>query len=233
MMQLGRLILSGLILVAGCTQAVPPATEAAPSADAALTATTAPVDAWSNTQVLPGQRVGPVTQQTSRQGLVDLFGETRLRDVEVQVGEGFTEPGTRVDLGPDRSFTVVWKDRSGDEPVTARDFGPAWKTPEGIGVGTSFAELQTILGGFQLYGLGWDYGGSLVLADSQLKDYYGQLILRVAPAADAAERAPEALQAVSGDTLFSASDPHFQALDLHVSEMIVYLTPQETAPQTP
>ena len=132
--------------------------------------------------IIPGDRVGPIASDTSRDRLVELFGEAALTDTEVAVGEGFTESGTVVAEGSDDTFAVIWVDDSQTEPATVKDFGPAWQTPEGIGVGTSFAELQDILGPFELYGFGWDYGGTLVLEGSNLSDYYGSLILRVQPA---------------------------------------------------
>jgi hypothetical protein len=49
-----------------------------------------------DTMIVPGDRVGPITRDTSRDRLVELFGEAALTDTEVAVGEGFTESGTVV-----------------------------------------------------------------------------------------------------------------------------------------
>ncbi|NEQ46205.1 MAG: hypothetical protein F6K00_22760 [Leptolyngbya sp. SIOISBB] len=180
----------------------------------------------TDTVVVPGDRVGPITSDTSRADLVDMFGEAVLADTEVAVGEGFTESGTVVADGSEQTFAVIWVDDRQAEPATVKDFGPVWQTPEGVGIGTSFAELQGILGPFELYGFGWDYGGTLVLENSNLSDYYGSLILRVQPSnPELFQQEAGAFQALQGDKLISSEDPNLPDLDLVVDEMIVYINP--------
>jgi hypothetical protein len=206
-------------------------TDQATKADPSPTESTDPSQALtatplSDTLVIPGERVGPVTRDTSRQDLVDMFGEAALADTEIAVGEGFTESGTTVNLGTEQAFSVIWVDNSQSQPATVKDFGSAWQTPEGIQIGTPFADLQTILGEFDLYGFGWDYGGTIVLEGSELSNYYGLLILRLQPADSATfQQQPDAMQAVQGDKLIASTDPNLASLDLVVSEMIVYLNP--------
>lgn len=179
-----------------------------------------------DTTVVPGERVGPVTRDTTRQELAALFGEANLQDEQVEVGEGFRKPGTTVNLSDNRSFSIIWNDETQTQPAEVRDFGSAWRTPEGIGVGTSLAELQDTMGSFELYGFGWDYGGTVVLKGSQLAEYDNLLVLRLRPAPEALEASPEALQAVSGDSAYAASNPQVQELNPEVEEMIVYLSPR-------
>lgn len=175
--------------------------------------------------IVPGESVGPVTSRTSRADLADLYGEAALEDLEVPMGEGFTESGTIVNADTDAAFSVVWLDETQSEPLLAKDFGPAWQTSEGIQIGTSFTRLQTLLGPFDLYGFGWDYGGTIVLEGSNLSEYYGLLILRLQPDPVAMEQAADNFQAVQGDRLISSDDPNLAMLNLTVDEMIVYLTP--------
>ena len=175
--------------------------------------------------IIPGEQVGPVTRQTSRTDLGDLFGEAALQDMQIPVGEGFTESGTIVNAGTEQAFSIIWVDESQTQPATIKDFGAAWQTSEGLKVGTSFTELQTVLGSFSLYGFGWDYEGTLVLAGSTLDQYDGLLILRLQPETAAIEQFPEAYQAVLGDKLLTSNDPNLLRLNLAVNEMIVYLTP--------
>lgn len=209
-------------------------TEEATSTDVASTDTdaTAAVDVQlSDTLIVPGDRVGPITSDTSRDRPVELFGEAALTDTEVAVGEGFTESGTVVAAGSDSAFAVIWVDDSQAEPATVKDFGTDWATPEGISIGTSFAELQEILGPFELYGFGWDYGGTLVLEGSNLSDYYGVLILRVQPAdPDLFQQQAGAFQALLGDKLIASDNPSLPELNLVVDEMIVYINPPANNP---
>ena len=178
----------------------------------------------TDTTIIPGERVGSVTQATSRADLATLYGEAALSDTEVHIGEGFTEPGTTVNADTPAMFSVVWAEDAPSQAVTVRDFGPAWQTPEGLRVGMPFAELQSVLGDFNLYGFGWDYGGTIVLESSDLSNYSGQIVLRLAPAnANTFQQQTEAFQALSGDRLISSDNPYLPALDLVVDEMIVYL----------
>lgn len=195
----------------------PTASPSEPAAEADPTVDFEPV-------VIPGERVGPITATTSREELADLVGAEHLQDDSVAVGEGFSEPATIVDLGSEYQVTLTWTDDSRSQIATAREFGSAWSTPEGIRVGLSFAELKPILGSFQLYGFGWDYGGSVVLEGSNLSHYYGDLVLRLKPSQGTIDQAPQAYQAVTGDSLFASDNPNLEALDLYVDNMIVYLT---------
>ncbi|HAZ43859.1 MAG TPA: hypothetical protein DDW76_22440 [Cyanobacteria bacterium UBA11369] len=181
-----------------------------------------------DTLIIPGERVGPVTRNTSRRDLARLFGESRLRDKTISGAEGIGQfAATDVNLGRERSFTVVWSNSAQNQVGTVRNFGTAWKTREGIGVGTSLTELRRILGEFQLSGLAWDYGGTVVFERTRLARYQGGLTLVVDAAPDAAQRFPNNYQAVSGDSLFSSNNPNWQRLGIKVAAMTVYLASDE------
>ncbi|MEM9005395.1 MAG: hypothetical protein AAGE59_17960 [Cyanobacteria bacterium P01_F01_bin.86] len=182
-------------------------------------------EAQADTIVVPGERVGPVTLATTRADLAEIYGENALADTEIPVGEGFTESGTTVNAGSDQAFAIIWTDATQTQPATVMDFGPAWQTPEGLKLGTSFAELKSTAGGFSLYGLGWDYEGTVILEGSNLAQYHNLLLLRLGPKPDAITQYPNEYQAVLGDKLLSSDDPNLPPLDLSVYEMIVYLTP--------
>jgi hypothetical protein len=175
--------------------------------------------------VVPGQRVGPITAQTSRVELADIYGEAALADGSIPVGEGFTEPGTVVTPGPGQQFTVVWTDTSQTKPELVRDFGPAWQTPEGLGVGVAYPTVKATLGDFGIYGFEWDYGGTVLLEDSQLAQYHRLLWLRLAPSAAAMAEYPEAYQSLLGDEVFASSNPNLELLNPSVDEMVVSFEP--------
>jgi hypothetical protein len=175
--------------------------------------------------IIPGERVGPVTAETSREELAEIYGEDKLEDQAIAMGEGTTESGTMVNLGLDQQFAIVWRDNSQSEPLLAKDFGPAWQTPEGLGVGVPYSMVKSVLGDFKLYGFAWDYEGSLVLEGSNLDKYYGDLLLRVRPSQESVEAHPKEYQAVMGDALFAGDDPNLEPLDIQVYEMTVYLNP--------
>ncbi|MBD2460628.1 hypothetical protein H6G89_06180 [Oscillatoria sp. FACHB-1407] len=204
-----------------------PSPEASAPQAAVASAPAAEPEAEIDTTVVPGERVGPITRDTTRDDLVTLFGEDNLKDETVSIGEGESEVATIVYPDSERSLTVIWTDDTRSKLAAVINLGSAWKTPEGIGVGTSFTELQEKLGEFQLYGFDWDYAGTIVLEGSDLADYEGLLVLRVEPAENAAETAPSNYEAVMGDQLFPSTDPNFEPLGIKVGEMAVSLDPEQ------
>ncbi len=181
----------------------------------------------TDTLIVPGQRVGPITRTTTKQDLVKLFGASRLVDKTISGAEGIGSfAATQLKLSQGRSLLIVWSDNSRTKPLDVRNLGSAWKTREGIGVGTPLSELRKKLGNFKIYGLGWDYGGTILLDSSKLSRYEGKLILRVDAAPNAYEKFPNNYQAVSGDSTFSSSNPHWKPLGIKLSEIIVVLNPQ-------
>ncbi|HIK54839.1 MAG TPA: hypothetical protein IGS37_06720 [Synechococcales cyanobacterium M55_K2018_004] len=218
-----------VLLLAGCatSTSVPdsvaqPSPQTSPRVGVTPTATPS-IPTPGDLQVVPGDRFGPVTPATTRDDLARWYGVERLTDEEIPIGEGETQPGTVVNLGETQSFTVVWTDENRTKVDHIRNPGSAWKTPQGIGIGTAFDTLQQQLGPFQLYGFAWDYSGTVVLKNSNLANYDGLLILRLAPAAEAIEQAKAQYEAVMGDTLYDSTNPNLPPLNLKVEEMIVYL----------
>jgi hypothetical protein len=113
-------------------------------------------------RVVPGERFGPIAPRTSEAGLKEAVGASVVVPSRVYLAEGFCTPGTRV--FPDRSYEmeIAWADSARTRPafVRARNAAGPWRTPLGVGVGSTLAELEA-LGGepISFSGFGWDYGG--------------------------------------------------------------------------
>jgi len=150
-------------------------------------------------------------------------------DEAFHIGEGFMEPATVVNLG-NYSFTVIWGDENRTTPLEVRSLGSAWQLPEGISMNMTFAELQQTLGEFQIFGLGWDYGGTVLLDNTALDQHRDDLVLRMEPEMGTAQTHPEDFQAVLGDRLYASTNPHFQPLNLTLEEIIVFLEPTNSQP---
>jgi len=194
----------------------------------ALTSQFALSTSSQDTLIIPGSRVGAVTSKTTRKDLVKLFGASRLKDGSIYGPEGIGKFSvTRVNLGAEKSFTVVWSNNAKTKPVSVTDLGTAWKTPEGIGVGTSLTQLRQKLGEFKLFGLGWDYGGTVLLEKTKLSRYHGKLMLQVEAAPNAADKFPNDYRVVSGDQELSSTNPHWKPLGIRVREISVVLNPSK------
>ena len=175
-----------------------------------------------DTSIVPGKRVGPITQKTTREDLVKIFGESRLSDETISGPEGIGEiPITKINLNSERSFTVNWSDANRRKIISVSDFGSDWKTPEGINIKTSFERLQQILGEFKLTGLGWDNGGYVYLENTNLSKYQGKLSIRVDAAEDIVKKFPKEYQKVTGDQIFSSTNPNWKNLNVRVSQITV------------
>jgi hypothetical protein len=185
-----------------------------------------------NTLVVPGKSVGNITAKTTYTDLVKLFGRRRLTAKKVYRAEGQVEfPGTLITLGKNKSLTVVWKNVKKLQPIEVVIADPAWKTRSGIGVGTSLAKLRQILGEFQISGLYWDYGNQVVGLSPATQARYTGLGIQVDADPKAAKQFPADLQAVIGDILLSADNPHWKPLKMHVSYMSVYFS-DNSSPQS-
>ncbi len=179
---------------------------------------------FDDVEIIPGEKFAFVTSDTSRQDLVNILGEERLADKEFHIGEGFMEPATAVDLG-DHSFTVIWTNVERTDALEVRGVGPAWELPAGIHAGMSLNELQQALGDFQMFGLGWDYSGTLVLDNTTLDNYRHDLVLRMEPEGTTAQTYADDFLAVSGDRLYDSTNPHFESFNMTLEGIVVYLEP--------
>ncbi|MEM9218887.1 MAG: hypothetical protein AAGD25_31690 [Cyanobacteria bacterium P01_F01_bin.150] len=175
-----------------------------------------------DTAVVPGEKVGVVTAGTTYEQLEKEFGSDRLTTEEIHLGEGIMAASTKVTLDDDYSFNVVWSDASQSQPLEVRDLGTAWNL-QGIHNGMSFDALKSSLGEFELLGFGWDYGGTLLLENTSLAPYVGQLFIRVQPSQKAVETQHEKFLAVAGDSAFASSNANFSDLELSVVEIVVRL----------
>ena len=175
-----------------------------------------------DTLIVPGKSVGGVSAKTTRADLVEMFGESKLKDDVVLEDEGtISVPVTKVNLGENKDFTVAWEEADRKKLLYVRDLGSAWKTPQGIGVGTSFDKLRQELGEFKLTGLGWDYGGFINLETTKLSEYQGKLSLRLSADENALQKNQQQYQAVTGDRELSSTNPNWQPLDMKVAQMTV------------
>lgn len=185
-----------------------------------------------DTLIVPGKRVGAITPKTTYADLVKMFGKQRLTAKKVYGGEGQVDfSGTTIELGRNRSLTVAWKNARKLQPVRIIINDPAWKTAEGIGVGTSLAKLRQVLGEFKITGLYWDYGNQVVNLSRAIRDRYTGLSITVDADYTASRKFPADLKAVTGDkVILAASNPHWQPLKMHVSAMSVDF-PHTLSPQ--
>jgi hypothetical protein len=128
-------------------------------------------------------------------------------------------------LGKNRYLTVVWKDKTKKQILWIVVQDPAWKTIEGLRVGTSLAKLREIIGEFKITGLYWDYGNSAIGLSPAKQAQFAGLSLNVDVDPQAAKKFPKDVQAVMGDSVtLPASSPRWKRLKMSVSVITVYFS---------
>ena len=178
----------------------------------------------ANTLIVPGRSVGKMNKSTTYVDLVKLYGKQRLTAKKVYGPEGQVEfTGTLITLAKNRYLTVAWKDKTKKQILWITIQDPAWKTTEGLSVGTSLAKLRQIIGEFKITGLYWDYGNLVVDLSPAKQAKFKGLRLNVDVDPQAAKKYPKDLQAVMGDRVtLPASSPRWQRLKMSVSIINVY-----------
>lgn len=161
----------------------------------------------------------PFAKTADAASLAAAFGAANLRDDDIPVGEGSTEPGTV--LFPDdpaRRLEILWHDAQGRKrPALIRaGEGAQWRAPVARGtlvIGMPIAEVEALNARpFTLYGFEWDFGG-------YVSDWRGGALgaarggcvlgLRFAPDSQAPDTA---LIKVAGDRPLSSASPAMRAV---------------------
>lgn len=173
----------------------------------------------NDTTLLPGDRVGLIVKEMNLEKLQAVYGEKTCRNTSITLEDGTVEAATRLQRGAADSATVVWWDASRASVKEVRDLGKAWRTPEGVGVGSTLEELEAALGPFKLYGFGWDYAGTVSLEGTRYHRYRNRLFIRLAPS----KRDPERITRASGDRLYDSSEPEMKAVAPVVAELVISL----------
>lgn len=154
--------------------------------------------------VVPGDRVGAIRQNSTTAQLKKIYGDANVRATKVSVGEGEMADGLVIFPGQPDEIFIVWKTKDREiEYVRYYNKASAWKTAEGIGIGTTAAELTRLNGGpFSITGFGWDYGGRIV---DWRRGKLSKLMILDMRATKTLSKAYE--QSVLGDKIFPSNNP--------------------------
>ena len=200
--------LRAAMLLAAFTMMVPAASGDVPAAFA-----------YNDDLVLPGFRMGPVYAGCSREELGMVFGDRKLFDTTIDVGEGTFLPGTIIRKGSGTEIRVVWMDSDMDMPAEVWAVGGDLHTARGIRIGTTLRELEEIMGPFELAGFAWDCEGTVFLEGTYLENYSGGLIIRLSPGPEAIAAHRNAYDRMMGDRVFSSTDQDMQTLNPSVYDL--------------
>lgn len=150
------LLFVGLALSLLACQSQP--TADAEESEAVETPTTVELPAEPEYLIVVGQSLGPIGKGSTLAALHAAL-ERNIIDTDFYLGEGYSEPGITIYPSSTKAIDVLLAE---GEPTLAEIRHPEspWKTMDGIGIGSTLAEVQAANGApFELAGFEWDYGG--------------------------------------------------------------------------
>ncbi|MEM6927798.1 MAG: hypothetical protein AAF602_12775 [Myxococcota bacterium] len=161
--------------------------------------------------------VGFVGHDTTRKQLEKKLGAQAIAEHRFDQGEGMYLPGLQV-LGGTPYELLLQTD--GETVERIEIVGDAYRLANGLHVGSTMAELTTALGAFEIFGYGWDYGGTVVTRDGFEGPGF-QLAVRTEPVEREAKAWSATAQEVlrGGDRRFASTHEAMGELDPHVSKM--------------
>lgn len=199
--------------------------------------TTPPENVSSEWVCVPGERVGPITYETSLADLKKLFGAENVSDGKFYLGEGESEPATILFKGEKDQLTITWSEMH-VHPATITIDGPGtrWRTESGITIGTPLDTLEEMNGApIHFTGFEWDYAGAVVdwkggrLSGTHPLGQPFSMTLNVEPT----DSTQDAYLSLMGDDVFTSDMPAARMVKPHVFSMTIGLLPAKAPVAVP
>ena len=165
---------------------------------------------------------GPFAADSTEARLIETFGKDNVVTGDVPGPEGSTVLATTIfPNDPAKTIEFGWWDEEKHERVAYFTVPPGDTAPGGLRKGLTVKEVEALNGGpFQLYGFFWDYGGAAVFDGGKLEAAADACSVSVRFAVG--EYPPDLnVDAISGDTQISSSEPLLEKVDARVDTVTV------------
>jgi hypothetical protein len=163
----------------------------------------------------------------------EVFGNKNVKDDTLWGVEGAVYPGTKLFAGTDDEVFISWTDTAKHANVSSiriacqYDEGndnynceSRWRTASGVHLGTKMSNLVDLNGkDFVFYGLGWDYGGTIV--DWKKGRLAYENIAVTLGVDNMTDEQRKFYPKLLGDQEFSSGNPYARILDPIVLEVIL------------
>lgn len=207
--------LGAVLLVGSACQ--PEASSAAAAATQQAQAVV-PVPAGTDLTFYPGKGFGLIDVTATPAQLRERYGPEHVREERLYLQDGQYAMGAVVFGGTSEAVEVIYSDDGKPVFARVRARGSRWKTADGLGIGSSLADVEKANGRpFVFQGFGGELGGSVTdwLGG---RYYYGVFIKLDTP------NPPAVWQ---GDQGISSQEPGLQSLDIRVTEIMQRLDAAE------
>lgn len=181
--------------------------ESASVAEAESSATVQQADPADDRTFIPGDRVGAIKPGVTDDDIRSIYGAENVQKSSVDLGEGGRASVTAVYKGTDDEVSVMWQDNAKTKLDSVYVVGKNWKSPEGVGIGTSFDKLVQINAKpITFYGFEWDYGGTIAKWNGGKLQYFtANSVVRTGLSDENFEKHYE--ESLAGDKEFSSDLP--------------------------
>ena len=178
---------------------LPEVVPAAPETAPAPTPDPEPSNPAESREWVAGEFFGAIKEDTAEADVKRIYGAANVKKGKQYLGEGEEINALIVYGGTADEFTVVQAE--GSKRITI--VGKNWRSPEGIHIGTTLAELAKINGKpVTFYGFEWDYGGTIGgWNGGKLRGLEDHALLRLEEPAVGYE------ESIQGDREFTTDDP--------------------------
>ncbi len=168
--------------------------------------------------IIPGERIGIITASTTEAEVEIAYGKENIELKSLNVGEGEQREGVLVFPGTNNELEIIWEleaDIGNPAFVRLGKENSDWKTPEGIGVGTTLEKLEELNGRpFTFYGFEWDYAG--LVSDWNGGNLSPYLIIALIP-----QNFDKLGKELLGEVQLSSDDPKVRALNAKVGSIVL------------
>lgn len=170
----------------------------------------------------------------SEEELIEIFGDANVGYDTIWGAEGMFTMGSLIFPGTHDEVQIMWEDTINrkklisvsirvkyDPKIDSYVLKNKWKTKVGITLGTSLEELVQLNGGKDItfYGLGWDYGGTVVSVNNGTLP--GKMGLTLGSTDENIWNGEKSAYLV-GDSEVNSSDPNAQGVKIEVWEVFLY-----------
>lgn len=178
----------------------------------------------NNWIIVPGEKVGEITQNCTKKDLIDIFGKNNVVESNIGLSEGESIVGVKIFHNTSNELEVLWKDTIFQkiDRIIIRNKGTLWKTIDGITIGTSLSDIAKMNEKeITILGFEWDYAGTLVSWNKGKFEKKYAIEKKFAMSFESLSGKVDNYESVMGDKQLKSDNEVIKSMNLKVASMAV------------